>query len=172
MKSERYHRPPHRFCPWCAAPLAAEPPYRQACVACGFVLYHHSNPCMGALPLDDSGRVLLGRRAVEPCRFDWNVVGGFLKYGEDPYEGLQREVREELGVDCEVGEFVAVASDWYGPEGTALLNLYFKVRLLNDAVRPQDDVAELKWFDVDELPENIAFDSDRIALRALGAAGR
>ena len=125
---------------------------------------------MGAIPLDESRRVLLGKRGVEPFQGDWNVIGGFLKYGEDPLEGLKREVREELGVDCTVGDFVVAAADWYGPQGVALLNLYFRVRLAGRDLKAQDDVTDLRWFPLDDLPENIAFESDRTALRALQAA--
>jgi len=163
----KYRKPPYPYCPWCAGSLPQGNPFRQECSSCGFVLYHNSSPCVGAVPRDASGRVLLGRRGIEPFRGDWNTVGGFLRYGEDPYEGLRREVREELGVPCEVEEFITMASDTYGKDGPALMNAYFCVRLGSDAIRPQDDVAELRWFPLESLPENIAFQSDRKALRIL-----
>jgi ADP-ribose pyrophosphatase YjhB (NUDIX family) len=122
---------------------------------------------MGALPKDERGRVLLGRRGIEPHQGDWNAVGGFLLYGEDPLVGLRREVKEELGVACEVDEFITMAADTYGANGPALMNAYFTVRLAPGAMRPQDDVTELRWFPLDGLPENIAFESDRKALRIL-----
>lgn len=162
------HLPPHCFCPWCAGQLTQDDPYRQSCRSCGFILYHSSSPTMGAIPVDGSGRVLLARRAIEPFRGDWNTIGGFLGYGEDPYEGLRREVREETGADCVIKDFVTIASGTYGPEGTALLNAYFTVRLLSDKVSPRDDVSELRWFSLEELPENIPFESDRTALAILG----
>ncbi len=168
MNKETYRTPPHRFCPWCAHPLPGDDPFRQECPACRFVLYHHSNPCVGALPLDARQRILLGRRGIEPFLGSWNVIGGFLLYGEDPLEGLRREVREELGVDCTVGELVASSADTYGPGGVALLCLYFRVCLSPGTCVPQDDVTELRWFPLDALPEKMAFESDRKALLALG----
>jgi len=95
------------------------------------------------------------------------VIGGFLQYGEDPEEGLRREVREELGVDCTVGDFVAAEVDTYGPEGIALLNLYFRVTLSSGDCIAQDDVTELRWFPLNAPPENLAFESDRRSLLAL-----
>ena len=167
MVQEMYRKPPHRFCPWCAHPLPPDDPFRQACPSCRFVLYHHSNPCVGGLPLDDRDRVLLGRRGIEPFLGRWNVIGGFLQYGEAPRAGLRREVREELGVDCTVGAFVESVSDTYGPEGVALLCLYFQVHLCGTDCVAQDDVTELRWFPLDDLPVAMAFASDRKALRAL-----
>jgi len=163
----RYRRPPYPYCPWCAHPLPKDNPFRQECSSCGFVLYHNSHPCVGALPTDERGRVLLGRRGIEPHRGDWNTVGGFLQYGEDPFEGLKREVKEELGVACEVDEFITMEADTYGTDGPALMNAYFTVRLVPGAMQPQDDVTELRWFPLDALPETIAFESDRKALRIL-----
>lgn len=163
----RYRRPPYPYCPWCAHSLSKENPFRQECSSCGFVLYHNSSPCVGALPRDERGRVLLGRRGIEPYRGDWNTVGGFLQYGEDPFAGLKREVKEELGVACEVDEFITMEADTYGTDGPALMNAYFTVRLAPGAMRPQDDVTELRWFPLDGLPENIAFESDRKAFRIL-----
>jgi 8-oxo-dGTP diphosphatase len=104
---------------------------------------------------------------MEPYRGDWNAVGGFLQYGEDPFTGLKREVKEELGVACEIGEFITMEADTYGTDGPALMNAYFTVLLAPGAIRPRDDVTELRWFPLDGLPENIAFESDRKALRIL-----
>ncbi len=125
---------------------------------------------MGAILLDKTGgKVLLGRRGIEPFYGDWNVIGGFLQYNEDPSAGLRREVKEELGVTCDVQEFVAALSDTYGPQGPALLNIYFAISTHSEVLKAADDVTELRWFPLDALPENMAFDSDREALRILSA---
>ena len=160
-------RPPFPFCPWCRADLSSQDPHRQVCASCGFILYHSSSPCMGALPMDDQGRVLLARRGIEPFFGAWNTIGGFLDYQEEPLEGLRREVLEETGVDCEVLELVAMMADQYGDGGPGLVCSVFTVRLLSQDFKPQDDVSELKWFRLDELPEDIPFSSDRRALTAL-----
>ena len=122
---------------------------------------------MGAIPIDGQGRVLLARRGIEPFYGDWNTIGGFLGYQEEPLEGLKREVREETGVDCEIIDCITMLADQYGEGGGALMCSHFTVRLLSDDFKPQDDVSELKWFSLDSLPDNIAFASDRRALTAL-----
>ena len=47
------------------------------------------------------------------------------------------------------------------------MNTYITVRLAPGTMRPQDDVTELQWFPLDGLPDNIAFESGRKALRIL-----
>ncbi len=160
-------RPPFAYCPWCRGPLSQEDPHRQTCSACGFILYHNSSPCMGALPLDDQGRVLLARRNIEPFFGAWNTIGGFLEYQEEPLHGLKREVLEETGAECEILDFIIMLADHYGDDGPGLLCSIFTVRLLSDDFKPQDDVSELKWFSLDSLPDDIPFSSDRRALAAL-----
>jgi ADP-ribose pyrophosphatase YjhB (NUDIX family) len=164
--SGKQHLPPYRFCPVCAAALDNADPHRQTCTRCDFIFYHSSSPCMGAIPLDGN-RVLLARRGIEPYRGAWNVVGGFLNYGEEPLAGLLREVQEETGCACRVLDFITQNADTYGEPGAALLNSYYTVQLLSGNLTPQDDVSELCWFDLDSLPEDIPFASDRRALEVL-----
>jgi len=123
---------------------------------------------MGAIPLDGR-RVLLARRGIEPFHGSWNVVGGFLNYGEEPITGLLREVLEETGCACRVLDFITQNADTYGSGGAALLNSYYSVQLLPGELTPQDDVSELRWFDIDDLPADIPFASDRRALEILRA---
>ncbi len=63
--------------------------------------------CAGAVVVDDEGRVLLVRRANEPSRGLWSIPGGRVEPGESARECARREVREETGLDVEVGELLA-----------------------------------------------------------------
>lgn len=47
----------------------------------------------------------------------WTLPGGGIEHGEAPRDGLVREVREECGIDCEVGEVLEVHDVHF--EGTA-----------------------------------------------------
>jgi ADP-ribose pyrophosphatase YjhB (NUDIX family) len=149
-----------RFCPRCATGLDVARG-RADCRACGSAYYAGSAPTAGALVLDDEGRVLLARRAVEPYRGRWDIPGGFLEEGEHPLDALRRELREEAGVEVEPLSFFGAWIDTYGEDegAQATLNLYWKARLVDGVPRPADDVAELAWFARDELPPDaeIAF---------------
>ena len=94
-----YRTPPYKFCPFCKGNLTQEDPFRQKCMECGFIMYHNSSPCAGAVPVDKNNRVLLAKRGIEPFKHGWNIIGGFLNYGENPMDGLKREVKEETNLD-------------------------------------------------------------------------
>jgi 8-oxo-dGTP diphosphatase len=98
------------------------------------------------------------------------LPGGFLEEGEQPFDGLRRELREETGVEIEPLELVGVWVDRYGDDenAPATLNLYWTARISSGEPRPADDVAELEWFAADELPPDheIAFANVAEAINA------
>ena len=60
-------------------------------------------PCAGAVVRDEAGRLLLVRRGHPPSAGLWSVPGGRVEAGETPAQAAVREVREETGLDVEVG---------------------------------------------------------------------
>lgn len=157
-----------RWCPRCRAELRLGEG-RATCPACGFVAYANSAATASAVVVDDDGRILLGRRAVEPERDKWDILGGFLDEGEHPLDAVVRELREETGLEIEPVELVAIEMDRYGDgeDAHATLNLYWTARVLSGEPAPADDVAELRWFAPDELPadEELAFRVNARVLR-------
>jgi ADP-ribose pyrophosphatase YjhB (NUDIX family) len=158
-----------RFCPRCREELRGDE-QRLECPACGFVAYASSKPTASALVEDDEGRVLLGRRAVEPFKGRWDTPGGFLEEGESPLDGLRRELREETGLEVEPLEFLGAWIDRYGGDSTAeaTLNLYWTARATGGEPAPADDVSELRWFERDALPpaDELAFENVPLVLAA------
>jgi len=61
---------------------------------------------------DESGRLLLVDPVYKPY---WDVPGGMAEANEPPDEAARRELREELGVDIELGAILCV--DWVAPHG-------------------------------------------------------
>jgi 8-oxo-dGTP diphosphatase len=59
--------------------------------------------CAGAVVRDSGGRLLLIRRANPPSEGLWSLPGGRVEPGESPAAAAAREVREETGLEVEVG---------------------------------------------------------------------
>lgn len=57
-----------------------------------------SNRVAMALICDDSDNVLMG---IRNDNGKYTVPGGHLNIGEDPFEGMARELKEETGLDAE-----------------------------------------------------------------------
>ncbi|MEU9182686.1 NUDIX hydrolase [Streptomyces sp. NPDC048550] len=59
-----------------------------------------------AIVRDEQGRVLI----VNPVYKErWNLPGGHLEEGELPSTAARREVREEIGLDLEIGDLLVTA---------------------------------------------------------------
>jgi ADP-ribose pyrophosphatase YjhB (NUDIX family) len=143
------------------------------CPRCGRKWYRNPAPTVGCVIVRDA-RALVAVRAGEPWKGQIDVPGGFLAVGEDPTEGLRREVREELGVEIDVSDadYVQTVSHRYEDDGEWLISMGFKARLVSGEPSPSDDVAAVKWVgpgDLDEL--DFAWPHDlRLVRKVLGVA--
>ncbi len=66
----------------------------------------------GALIRDRAGRILFLEPTYKPTL---DIPGGIVEPDESPYEACRREVREEIGLDLEIGRLLVV--DWVPAQG-------------------------------------------------------
>jgi 8-oxo-dGTP diphosphatase len=112
-----------------------------------------------------NSKVLLAKRAIEPFKGWWDSIGGFMEIEESPQETALREVKEETGLDIELIEIIGTTKDQYNDEH--IVPISFIGRIISGVPKPADDVEKLRWFSIDRLPKNIAFNCNKIALDLL-----
>jgi ADP-ribose pyrophosphatase YjhB (NUDIX family) len=97
----------------------------------------------------EGGRALVVRRATEPLKGEWSIPGGMLELGEKLREGIAREVREETGLEVEVGEvldvFDSIFPDRDGRTQYHFVLVDFLCRLTGGELEASSDVSEAKW---------------------------
>ncbi len=100
------------------------------------------------------GRVLLARHEKRGESY-WVLPGGAVEPGETVAEALVRELREEAGLEIEVGELLFV-NDGYRPEAE-MVAVYFAAKTkgeLPEARRSAEKVLrEVRWFAPEELAD-------------------
>ncbi len=113
------------------------------------------------------GRVVLAcQRAPRSAHAGkWEFPGGKREPGESMEDCLRRELREELGIDAQIGGAVWRAEHSYpGREPIALV--FFVVRAYRGAQQNRA-FAEIRWVDVGELPRLDFLDADRELIERL-----
>jgi ADP-ribose pyrophosphatase YjhB (NUDIX family) len=135
-------------------PIPGEERPRLACAACGHIAYVNPRLVVTALPVTDTGDVILLRRGFEPGRGWWAQPGGFLEVDETPTEGAVRETLEETGLVVEPGEIVGL----YARLEAAVVVLVYEARIVSGAARPSPEALEVRTFAPEAIPwAEIAF---------------
>ena len=108
---------------------------------------------VAAAILVEDGRVLLSqRKAGTHLAGAWEFPGGKVEPGEDPRAALERELREELGIEARVGEIVDVTFHRYPDAEKAVLLLFFEAARNAGSPDPRAvDVAAFAWAGPDAL---------------------
>jgi|SRR5215472_8816212 len=103
--------------------------------------------------LIEGGRVLLTQRKEGGHLAGlWEFPGGKVEPGEDPRHALERELREELGIEVDVGEILDVTFHRYEEADKAVLLLFYEARRRPGSPEPLAlDVAALEWAAADTL---------------------
>lgn len=127
---------------------------------------------VGAVILHD-GRVLLVQRGTEPMKGRWSIPGGLLEVGESLVEGVRREVREETGLEVEVGELVELLDRINPHEGRIQYHYViadYLCRPLGGELRAASDAAAVRWVEHAELNSHSALQLDPITVRVIERA--
>ena len=108
-----------------------------------------------AVIVDDEDRVLLTRRNVAPFKDMWVMPGGKIDLGEPIFQALHREVKEEVGLEVEIGDLIDVFEHLTpGDDNYHFIILYYRCRPLScDITHNQHEVAEARWVPYGDLAD-------------------
>ncbi|MEV4379092.1 NUDIX hydrolase [Streptosporangium sp. NPDC049644] len=106
--------------------------------------------CVGAIILDDSGRMLLVRRGRPPGMGLWSVPGGRVEPGESDPEAVIREVLEETGLTVVPGRLAGTV-DRPGPGGAVYEIRDYLAEVSGGTLSAGDDAADVRWVTRAEL---------------------
>jgi len=122
----------------------------------------------GVLVFKDN-MLLLQKRKDNLC---WAIHGGSVDIGENVEDAAKRELKEETGLTANKLELFGVFSGekmmhtYPNGDEVYIVGINYICRDFSGEIRPNtDEVLELKWFDLNELPDNISpVDEDIINL--------
>ncbi|MBC6463363.1 NUDIX hydrolase [Actinomadura sp. HBU206391] len=100
--------------------------------------------CVGAVVVDDDGRLLVVRRGRPPGKGLWSLPGGRVEPGESDATAVMRELREETGLGVTVGRLVGTV-DRPGPGGVTYDIRDYAATVADGDLRPGDDADDARW---------------------------
>jgi 8-oxo-dGTP diphosphatase len=115
----------------------------------------------GGVVIGDDGLVVLVHR---PRYDDWAFPKGKLDKGETWEDAALREVEEETGLRCRLGDELSPTS-YRDPKGRAKVVRYWRMEPLGGEFVPSDEVDELRWVSTADAGELLSYEHDRELLR-------
>jgi 8-oxo-dGTP diphosphatase len=108
---------------------------------------------VGAVIVQD-GRALIVKRAHAPRKGEWSLPGGIVEIGESLVEATRREIKEETGLDVEVGDVVEVFDRVHRLDGRVQYHFVivdYVCRPVGGELRAADDAEDARWVSADEI---------------------
>lgn len=155
-----------RYCPMCATALVEKDinhVRRPACPACSFIQFL-SPKLVVVVVIQCMGKLLLGKRNIEPGRGLWNFCGGYVDLGETVQEAAIREVKEEANLDVQLENLVGIYSSGGGSHVIIAYQASMLSHQMSRLAPQQEEVSELAFFAWEELPV-FAFSVDEEIVR-------
>lgn len=118
-------------------------PLKRTLVRAGTPSYTVGAVCL----VEHEGEVLL---LWQPHRSGWTLPGGLLERGEEPADAVRREVREEVGLEIDPGDPVAVGVH----PSTQQIDMIYRVRVTErPEVALSTEARKASWWNPDGLTE-------------------
>ncbi len=112
--------------------------------------------------VDVRGAVFRGRELLmvrEAIDGGWTLPGGWADVGESPRAAVEREVREESGLEVRAEKLVGAYDANRVEEAMSLFHAYkllFRCRVLGGELTPSAETPELGFYALDSLPQPLS----------------
>jgi len=109
------------------------------------------------------GKVAIVHR---PKYDDWSFPKGKLNEGETFEEAALREVEEETGLTCALGEFLGEVQ-YHLESGDHKVVRFWKMRVVSGSIddrEPTREVDQIEWVEFDTAPDRLSYSIDAALL--------
>ncbi|HUW20683.1 MAG TPA: NUDIX hydrolase [Sedimentisphaerales bacterium] len=119
-------------------------------------------------------RLLLVNRKNEPFKGKWALPGGFVGMDEELEDAAARELAEEAGLTgAALEQMHTFGRCGRDPRGRQITIAFMGIATEGQSrIKAGDDAAKVRWFDVEKLPKDLAFDHNEVTKFAISRLKR
>lgn len=114
---------------------------------------------------NNDNSIFLTKRAIEPCKGQWHLPGGTLRFGELMLNAVERIAKRELGIHVlkarNVG-YIEYPSHFENGLDSPV-GIVFEVKNYSGELNPNNESQDYGWFA--QMPENMHADQDKYLVR-------
>jgi len=108
--------------------------------------------CVGAIMLDEEGRLLLVLRGHPPGAGRWSLPGGPVKPDESDWVAVRRQVQQQTGLQVVMGPRVGRVA-WPAVDATSWYDITaYRCTVVGGSLHPGDDADQVQWVAASQLP--------------------
>jgi 8-oxo-dGTP diphosphatase len=122
----------------------------------------------------NKAKLLLIKRKNEPYKDKWALPGGFVDIDEELEDAVARELAEEAGLtDVPLQQLHTFGKCGRDPRGRQITIVYMGIATKGqNKIKAGDDASKARWFDIEKLPTDLAFDHDEVTRFAINKLNR
>ncbi len=112
-----------------------------------------------AFIVDDKQQVLLVKRSNDDAHKPgvWEIPGGRLdSEDEDPYDGLKREVKEEVGLEIEIIHPLQI-DHFTREDGQKITMLIFLCKYLSGSLNLSHEHSDVSWTPIEKVKDKLVY---------------
>ncbi len=112
---------------------------------------------IGALVVNQTGQILLGKRKNSHGNSTWALPGGHLEFGEEIVDCYAREVWEETGIRTKNIKILGITNDIFRSENRHYLTVFVIGQALSEVpeLKEPDKCDGWHWLDLKDFPDNL-----------------
>lgn len=101
-----------------------------------------------AVIFNSKQQILLGKTTYQRLH-PWGLLGGNLNLGEEPEGAVIRELLEETGLKIKTKRLLLAKNS----RARDQIGLFYWSIIQDGSFRPSDEISEIRYFNVDDLPD-------------------
>jgi ADP-ribose pyrophosphatase YjhB (NUDIX family) len=150
------------YCPLCKGRLRRKQIdgyKRLVCRTCDWIYYYNPLPVVVCAARDKKGRILLGKRNLNPGMNKWALPGGFVEAHECPEDACLRELKEETGLRGVIKKLTGIYTQKTMQYGSLLI-IGYEVSVIRARILLNSELQDARFFIPRDMPF-IPFSSHR-----------